>query len=111
MPYRELTPQDALERLQSAEVVVILDVRTVREWVAGHIPGAVHIPLHELAGRYQELDPEAETLVICQHGVRSEAACQWLAHTGFDDLANVRYGMSRWPGPVELGDGSTVYNA
>lgn len=110
MPYRELTPQEALERLQSAEVVV-LDVRTLPEWVGGHIPGAKHIPLHELAGRYQELDPEVETLVVCQHGVRSQAAGQWLVQAGFDDVVNVRYGMSRWPGPIELGDGSVVYNA
>ena len=110
MPYRELTPQEALERLQSAEVVV-LDVRTLPEWVGGHIPGAKHIPLHELAGRYQVLDPEVETLVVCQHGVRSQAAGQWLVQAGFDDVVNVRYGMSRWPGPIELGDGSVVYNA
>ena len=62
MSYRELTPTEALERYHSGEVVV-LDVRTDPEWHAGHIPGAVHIPLHELASRWQELDPEAETLV------------------------------------------------
>jgi len=110
VPYRELTPQEALERMQLPEVVV-LDVRTLPEWVGGHIPGAKHIPLHELTNRYQELDPEVETLVVCQHGVRSQAAGQWLVQAGFDDVVNVRHGMSRWPGPIELGDGSTVFNA
>src|SRR4051794_8789142 len=99
MPYREVTPEDALERYRSGEVVV-LDVRTPAEWHGGHIPDAVHIPLDELTSRYQELDPDAETLVVCAHGIRSGAAGQWLAQAGFQDVANVRYGMSRWPGPV-----------
>lgn len=110
MPYRELTPQEALARYQSGEAVVV-DVRTLSEWRGGHIPGATHIPLHELPARYQELDPEAEVLVVCAHGIRSAAAGQWLAQVGFENVANVRRGMSAWPGPVELADGTTMWNA
>ncbi|MGV3721286.1 MAG: rhodanese-like domain-containing protein [Actinomycetota bacterium] len=110
MPYREFSPQEALERYQSGEAVV-LDVRTMPEWNGGHIPGATHIPLDELTGRYQELDPEAELLIICAHGIRSAAAGQWLSQVGFDNVANVRRGMSAWPGPVELADGSVIYRA
>lgn len=57
LAYRELQPDEALRRYTAGDVV-ILDVRTLPEWRGGHIPGAVHIPLDELAGRYQELDPE-----------------------------------------------------
>jgi rhodanese-related sulfurtransferase len=89
----------------------MLDVRTYPEWIGGHVPGARHIPLDELASRYQELDPDAETLVICAHGVRSAAAGQWLVQMGFEHVSNVRYGMCRWRGPVELGHGSTVVHA
>ncbi len=102
MAYRNLTPDEALERYRTGEVVV-LDVRTAPEWNGGHIPGAVHIPLDELSSRYQELDPEAETLVVCAHGIRSAAAGEWLARLGFDHIANVGRGMSAWPGPVEGG--------
>ncbi|MFN3653292.1 MAG: rhodanese-like domain-containing protein [Armatimonadota bacterium] len=102
MSYRELSPEEGHARVASGEVVV-LDVRTLPEWRGGHIPGAVHIPLDELTGRYQELDPEAETLVVCAHGIRSAAAGQWLVQAGFDRIANLRYGMSAWPGPVERG--------
>src|SRR5262245_32613720 len=103
MAYQELTPAEALERYHSGEAVV-LDVRTPPEWTGGHIPGAVHIPMDELPARCQELDPDRETLVVCQHGVRSAYAGQWLSQMGFDRVYNVRYGMSRWEGPVELGE-------
>jgi len=102
MPLQELQPDRALERYRGGGAVV-LDVRTLPEWVGGHIPGAVHIPMDELPARYQELDPEQETLVVCQHGVRSAYAGQWLAQMGFEAVYNVRYGMSGWEGPVELG--------
>lgn len=100
--YSELFPHEALERYQNGKAV-ILDVRTYPEWVGGHIPGAVHIPLDQLAVRYEELNPDAETLVICAHGVRSAAAGQWLSQQGFESVINIRHGMSRWPGPVRFG--------
>jgi rhodanese-related sulfurtransferase len=104
MPYQEATPAQALRQYE--EGAVVLDVRTLPEWGERHIPGAVHIPLDELPDRYQELDPARETLVICQHGVRSDYAGQWLAQMGFEQVYNVRSGMSRWEGPVEAGAGS-----
>ena len=101
MAYFEIQPEQALERYRGGTVVVV-DVRTSREWATGHIPGAVHIPIDELPARYQELDPDAETVVVCAHGIRSAAAGQWLvAQAGFVQVYNMRRGMSAWEGPVE----------
>ena len=97
---RELTPEEALERHETGDVV-LLDVRTLPEWQGGHVPGSVHIPMHEIPFRSQELDPDAETLVLCGHGIRSAAVVQWLRHAGFENVVNVRHGISRWPGPLE----------
>src|SRR5438046_256055 len=88
MAYTEITPEEAVEKHRLGDVVV-LDVRTPPEWEGGHIPGAVHIPLDELAARWQELDPDVETLVVCGHGIRSAAAGQWLARIGFERVANI----------------------
>ena len=101
---REISPGRALEEYLTGAVVV-LDVRTRVEWVGGHIPRAIHMPMHDLPARFHELDPEADTLVICQHGVRSDLATRWLAGVGFSRVANVQRGMSAWDGPVELGEG------
>jgi rhodanese-related sulfurtransferase len=102
MAYGEVDPQEALRRYESGEPV-ILDVRTPVEWAGAHIPGAVHIPLDELTRRYQELDPDAETIVVCAHGIRSAAAGQWLSEAGFECVLNLRHGLSRWPGPIRSG--------
>jgi rhodanese-related sulfurtransferase len=75
--------------------LVVLDVREPYEWEAGHIEGAVHIPLGELPVRVGELDPSVRTLVICHVGGRSARATQWL-HAQGHDVANVEGGMDAW---------------
>jgi rhodanese-related sulfurtransferase len=74
---------------------VFLDVREPDEWQAGHIAGAVHIPLAELPARLDELSPDAELVVICRSGARSGRAVAWLNQNGFDVL-NVDGGMVAW---------------
>lgn len=73
----------------------VLDVREPHEWAAGHIEGAIHIPLGELPSRLDELDPQKPTLVICHLGGRSARATQWLQTQGFD-ATNVAGGMDAW---------------
>jgi len=59
----------------------ILDVRLRHEWNAGHLAGAISIPLHELAGRMDEL-PDGEIWVHCQGGYRAAVAASMIAATG-----------------------------
>lgn len=61
----EVTREQLRARLQGGGVVV-LDVRPVEEYLAGHIPGAVGIPVTELAGRISELPDDAEIVVYCR---------------------------------------------
>jgi len=56
----------------------LLDVRTPDEFKAGSIPGARHIPLHELRHRLAELPARQEALVFCQVGLRGYLACRIL---------------------------------
>ena len=60
------TTVDALPDPLPADVAV-LDVREPDEWAAGHVPGAVHIPLAELPGRV-DLVPAGQVLVVCRSG-------------------------------------------
>ncbi|WP_030165613.1 MBL fold metallo-hydrolase [Spirillospora albida] len=61
--------------------VVVLDVRRDEEWGDSHLPGAVHIPLHELRARIGEV-PAGEIWVHCASGYRSAIAASFLAAAG-----------------------------
>jgi rhodanese-related sulfurtransferase len=79
------------------EDVQILDVREPYEWEAGHIEGAVHVPLAEvLAGRERgRVATDKPVLVICRSGNRSELAAVMLQARGID-AQNVEGGMEAW---------------
>jgi rhodanese-related sulfurtransferase len=102
MPSREILPEEAAERHAQGQALVV-DVRTLREWRSLRIPGSIHLPLDEIPARYEELDEDAELLLICAHGIRSAAATRWLEEAGFTRVANIRHGLCRWPGPLEHG--------
>lgn len=76
------------------EGLAILDVREGFEWDAGHIDGALHVPLGELSGRLADL-PDGQTLVVCKVGGRSGQAVAWLAQQGYD-VVNLDGGMLEW---------------
>ena len=75
----------------------ILDVREPYEWSAGHVEGAIHIPLAEvMAGREEgRLDPARPVAVICRTGNRSELAGLMLQARGFEAV-NVEGGVVGW---------------
>lgn len=77
--------------------VTVLDVREDDEWAAGHIEGALHIPLMELPARAGELAEAApvQTLVVCKVGGRSAQACAYLAQQGYE-VVNLDGGMLDW---------------
>ena len=96
MSVAPLAPAELLRRLAAGEALVLLDVREPEELAIARIVGSVAIPLGELAGRAGELDPEAPTVVVCHHGVRSAHAAAWLASLGFAQLYNLSGGVERW---------------
>lgn len=74
---------------------VLLDVREDYEWEAGHVDGALHIPLEQLPARLEELDPDVDVNVICRTGGRSFRATTWLVQNGYSAF-NVTGGMGAW---------------
>jgi rhodanese-related sulfurtransferase len=74
---------------------VVLDVREDDEWVAGHIPGALHVPLQELPSSLEDLPLAEQLVVVCRVGGRSAQAVAWLAAMG-RDAVNLDGGMYAW---------------
>jgi hydroxyacylglutathione hydrolase len=73
----------------------VLDVRGRSEWAGGHLPGARHIPLGELADRLDEL-PRGPFGVQCQSGARSAIATSLLHRLGRTDAINLEGGYAAW---------------
>jgi len=73
----------------------VLDVRQPQELNGplGEIPGAVNIPLGELASRVGDLDRNRGYIVVCRTGHRSIQACRFLASKGFGYVYNIQGGM------------------
>ena len=88
---------------------VVLDVRGRSEWDAGHMPGAVHIPLAELPHRLPEVPAGRPIAVHCQGGGRSAIAASVLRAAGVNTVSNVTGGFEAWTAagfPVREGDDS-----
>lgn len=97
--YERTITADALEsRLGTDEAPLVLDVRTEREYAAGHIPGAVNIPHDELPERLDELpaDRDTEIVVHCQSGKRAAIAERVLAQAGYGEVRDLDGHWAGW---------------
>lgn len=98
---RQFRPTDLATHIQSGQTPVLLDVREPWEWNLCRLPGAILIPMRELPTRMAELNKDAETVVICHHGVRSYHAARYLEAAGFVDIINLAGGVAAWANEVD----------
>jgi rhodanese-related sulfurtransferase len=96
---KAITPDELASKLEQGKQVLI-DVREPDEFARGHVPGAVNVPLGQLAQKLGKFDPQAETFVICERGHRSVTAVRLLEKAGFDHAYTVKGGTSAWHGPL-----------
>jgi rhodanese-related sulfurtransferase len=85
-------PQQVHARMDELQVI---DVREPDEWRAGHVEGAAHVPVDEVAHRLTELDPDATIVMICRSGARSAEMADLLREHGYD-AHNMSGGMQAW---------------
>lgn len=88
---------DADTAAAATDDFVLLDVREYEEWMSGHAPDAIHIPMSELVTRVGELDRTRPIICICRSGGRSARVTAWLSEQGFDAV-NMAGGMHAWAG-------------
>ncbi|MDD3279844.1 MAG: rhodanese-like domain-containing protein [Lachnospiraceae bacterium] len=94
---QKLTAQQAYEKIESGDPVVIVDVRTKEEYNAGHIKDAILIPNEEIKDEKPELLPveDAEILVYCRSGNRSAQAAEKLKKMGYSKVYDFG-GINDW---------------
>ena len=86
---------DEMRTMMSEKDVVVLDVRTAREFAASNIEGAINIPLNTISKKLDEFDKSKKYFVYCRSGVRSRRASMILARNGFETY-NLTRGFLSW---------------
>jgi rhodanese-related sulfurtransferase len=94
--YENITASGLKARLDAEDSPVLLDVREPWEFDLSRINGSKLIPMSELAERFTDLDPSAETVVICHHGLRSSYVAQALQRAGFEKVLNLEGGLDAY---------------
>jgi len=94
--YEHITASGLKEKIEAGDGPVLLDVREPWEFELARIEGSTLIPMSELQERFTELDPDAETVVICHHGTRSAYVTQVLQRAGFEKVMNLEGGLDAY---------------
>jgi rhodanese-related sulfurtransferase len=89
---------EEFDKLRAEKNTVVLDVRTEKEFKAGHIPGAVNLDFQspDFQKKAAELDKSKTYLVHCAGGVRSAKACTAMDKIAFTNLVNLEPGFRAW---------------
>ena len=107
MDFEQVDVADLPDDFTGVTDTVLLDVREDYEWEEARVRGALHIPLDDVPARIDEVDLNADLLVVCRTSGRSIRLLQYLAMRGVDG-ACVRGGMVAWEAagkPIETGRG------
>ena len=113
--FQTLAPDAAFSALETHPDAVLIDCRTQAEWTHIGVPvladggaktvfiewvNAAGLPNPEFLQAVRDVaEPQTAVFVICRSGVRSAAACQFLAAAGFTQLVNIAEGFEGDPGP------------
>ena len=91
-----LTAVEYEERKDSIEGLQLVDIRNPGEIALGTIDGAIELPVGQLPGRIDELDPARPTVVFCAGGYRSSVGASVLRQAGFEDVSDIIGGYGAW---------------
>lgn len=104
-PIGNCTPLELAALLKSGLDALLLDVRTDHERERAVIKPSLHIPLHDLPDRIDDLRAYEERPIIayCHHGIRSLSACRILQQEGFQNLLNLEGGIDAYARETDAG--------
>ncbi|QIP85576.1 rhodanese-like domain-containing protein [Streptomyces sp. Tu 2975] len=108
-------PLPSVEAAAVPDDALVLDVRETDEWAAGHVEGALHVPMSDFVARFgqvtEALADGRRAFVMCRVGGRSAQVTQYLVQQGLDAV-NVDGGMLAWDGagrPMVTENGSPAF--
>lgn len=85
---------------EDGDQLQLIDVREPEELALASLESFTNLPLSQFSDWSEEIhtrfDPQAETIVLCHHGVRSGQMCHWLLNQGFTQVKNVTGGIEAY---------------
>src|SRR3954470_15961371 len=91
-----IDPAEVKRKQDRGDKFTLIDVREPHEYQIARIPGAKLIPLGELPKHLSELDPNAEIVMHCKTGGRSQKAVDLLKANNFSNVRNMTGGITAW---------------
>ena len=101
-----MAPEQVLEKLGTDQAPLIIDVRKPVEFGVGHVPGAINIPLAEIADRLDEFKNDNGVLIYCINGSRTSKAEAILLDAGIPNVYHLEGTFQAWiqgKHPIEKG--------
>ena len=90
----QVVPWTTADRMGANDLLI--DVRTVKEFYAGHISGSVNIPVDDLRNHLYEIPKDKKIYIYCQIGLRGYLAQRILLQNGYTEVYNISGGYKLW---------------
>jgi rhodanese-related sulfurtransferase len=102
-----ISVEDFKSKMDSDNDFILLDIRTEREYLAGHMKNAVWLPRGFIEFKIQKLvdDPETEIILYCKRGSRSALTSYRLIEMGYKNILNLEGGFEQW-----VVNGNSIFN-
>jgi len=97
----EISVRELARKRTAGDDFVLLDVREPDELALAALDGVVHVPMHEIRARLDELPRDREIVVMCHGGVRSDSVARFLRAEGFPRVSNLAGGIDAWSCEVD----------
>ena len=93
-----MAPEELMRQIRGGVPPLILDVRSKKEFDAGHVPGAVHLPFWKAGREWRSIASarESPVVVYCGHGPRAYIAGAALRRRGFNKISYLAGHMKKW---------------
>jgi len=97
LSFREISAMELHSYLQTNTTnPLLLDVREPWEYEKCRLENSQLIPMRQISGALNELDPDQEIIVVCHHGIRSRSVAAYLSSNSFSKVINLTGGIDAW---------------
>jgi thiosulfate sulfurtransferase len=96
MTFQFMEPATLSERLDNADITLVVDIRDPQSFAAGSITNSKPLDNNSVQSFVAETDKNTPVVVCCYHGNSSQSAAQFLVEQGFTEVYSLNGGFEQW---------------